>query len=190
MSITARRLLAIALIIVISGLSGLFLDTFKTPDEPVEEKLRHDPDYYVKDFSVTTMGENGKPKHLLVATQMDHYPDDDTTGLLKPRMEIYRTPEPQWDINSERGWVSSDGKLVLLLGDVRIKRKGSATNEPVNLWTEELRYRPEDQYAETDKHVKIKNGDSITEAVGMRAWLNEGKIQFLSRTKGSYETSR
>ena len=52
-----------------------------------------------------------------------------------------------------------------------------------------LRFHPDDEYAETDKHVKIKNGDSITEAVGMRAWLGEGRIQFLSRTRGKYEST-
>lgn len=191
MTITARRILAILLIIIISGLSGLFLDRVGPNKDSEEEKLRHDPDYYVTDFTVTTMDENGKPKHLLVAERMNHYPDDDTTELLKPHMEIYRTreKEPAWNIDSKRGWVSSDGKLVLLLGNVHVRRKGSATNEPVNLWTEELRFHPDDEYAETDKHVKIKNGNSITEAVGMRAWLGEGRIQFLSRTRGSYEST-
>ncbi|MDH5191934.1 MAG: LPS export ABC transporter periplasmic protein LptC [Gammaproteobacteria bacterium] len=189
MTVTARRILAILLIIIVSGLSGLFLDSVTPDKEKEEKKLRHDPDYYVIDFTVTTMGENGKPKHLLVAERMNHYPDDDTTELLKPHMEIYRIKEPAWHIDSNRGWVSSDGKLVLLLGKVHIRRKGSKTNEPVNLWTEELRFHPDDEYAETDKHVKIKNGNSITEATGMRAWLGEGRIQFLSRTRGSYESA-
>lgn len=189
MTTTARRILAILLIIIVSGLSGLFLDSV-TPDKDKEdEKLRHDPDYYLTDFTVTTMGENGKPKHILAAKRMNHYPDDDTTELLKPHIEIYRIKEPRWNIDSKRGWVSSDGKLVLLLGNVHVRRKGSATNEPVNLWTEELRFHPDDEYAETDKHVRIKNGDSITEAVGMRAYLGEGRIQFLSRTRGSYESA-
>ena len=42
-------------------------------------------DYYVVGLDVTRMTAAGKPAHRLLATNLQHYTDDDTTELKQPR---------------------------------------------------------------------------------------------------------
>ena len=185
-----KRLLLVLALIILSAVSGWMLDTFSPPAKKVEQPLRHDPDYYMDDFNAITMNVSGDPRYSLQAKRLNHYPDDDTTELNRPHLEIHQEDASLWKIDADRGWISSDGELILLLGGVHIHRSSSMDARTYSLNTEELRVRPDDEYAETDKHVTIKSGRDTTEAVGMRAYIKEGKLQFLSKAQGRYEPSK
>ncbi len=116
-----------------------------------------------------------------------HYPDDDSTELTKPRITLYRKEGTPWLIRSDRGWVSAEGELVLLSGDVTIERTSGPENRPVTVYTDDLRIRPKDQYAETDKHVVMISQNDKTEAIGLRAYIQEGRLQLLDDVKVYYE---
>src|SRR5256885_15521476 len=56
---------------------------------------RHDPDYTVSNFLTTTYSRDGVAEAVMSATRMVHYPDDDSTELLAPRMVQTRPAEPR-----------------------------------------------------------------------------------------------
>lgn len=148
----------------------------------------HTPDYYVDDFTVTTMGPDGKPKQKLTAERMLHYPDDDSTELTRPHLVLYEADTPPWRVRSETGWVSGDGKLVLLNGEVKIDRAAAPGIRPVHITTRDLRVRPRENYAETDEKVKIRSQKSWQTSIGMQAWLTKPvRMKFLSNVRGHYE---
>ena len=47
---------------------------------------RHDPDYVVDNLLHTQFGVTGRVESTLAATKMIHYPDDDSTDLIAPRV--------------------------------------------------------------------------------------------------------
>jgi len=143
-------------------------------------------DYYVRDFRVTDTDINGQPTRILDAEEMRHYPSDDTTELELPELTIFRTDQP-WTIVSEKGWLSGDGKLMLLSGEVVIDRQEGENNSPIRLLTSNLRVQPKQDYAETDEKVRVTSLDDRIDAVGMQAWFRKpGRIKFLSEVKGHY----
>ena len=83
-------------------------------------KERHDPDYYVENFTAVGMDENGQRRYVLEAERMVHYPDDDTALLDNPHVIKYAEGSPPQHTYSDSGWVSSDGNEVLLTGNVRV----------------------------------------------------------------------
>lgn len=83
-------------------------------------KQRHDPDYYVENFTAVGMDENGQRRYVLEAERMVHYPDDDTALLDNPHVIKYAEGSPPQHTYSDSGWVSSDGNEVLLTGNVRV----------------------------------------------------------------------
>lgn len=144
-------------------------------------------DYYVRNFKITYMNPEGLPARTLVAEEMRHYPHDDTTELDSPFLKIYRRPGQPWDIQSESAWMSGDGNLVLLSGEVYMDRKESEYNRPVTMVTKNLRIQPNEDYAETDEQVRVTSLEDKLDAVGMQAWLRSpGRIKFLSKAKGHY----
>lgn len=184
---TAKRLLLLLLIVLLSGLSGWLLDNLTDQEKEKEDLPRHDPDFFMENFTVTAMNTTGTPRYKLSADKMKHYPDDDTSELNRPHITIFRIDTPPWIIDADRGWASANGELVLLIGNVRVNREASASTRAMSLTTEELRLRPNDDYAETDKPVTIVSGKDITRAIGMRAYLKEGRLQLLSSARGKYD---
>lgn len=81
---------------------------------------RHDPDYYIENFTAVGMDENGQRRYVLEAERMVHYPDDDTALLDNPHVIKYEEGVPPQHTYSDSGWISSDGNEILLTGNVRV----------------------------------------------------------------------
>jgi len=142
-------------------------------------------DYYVTGLDVTRMTEAGRPANRLRAETLRHYTDDDTTELQQPHLTVYRDDSPPWEVDAEQAWVSADGSLVLLSGEVLIEREGNADSRPMRILTSELRVQPDQDYAETDEKVRVVSESDWLDAVGMQAWLRPpSRLKFLSQVNG------
>lgn len=90
------------------------------PGEKSEEaKLTHDPDYYVENFTATGMDPDGI-KYVLEAERLVHYPDDGSSLLDNPHVIQYESEQAPRHIYAESGWLSGDGKDILLTENVRV----------------------------------------------------------------------
>ena len=144
-------------------------------------------DYYVTGLDVTRMTAAGKPAHRLLATSLHHYTDDDTTELKQPHLTVYQDDAPPWEIDAASAWMSADGSLVLLSGEVVLQREAGSNNRPVHILTRDVRVQPREDYAETDEKVRVESESDWLDAVGMQAWLRPpSRLKFLSQVKGFY----
>ena len=178
---------------LIAGASWLLLDTSPLhPDTPAGDKVSadlagHQVDYYLRGLQTTTMGQDGKPTRTLRAEQVKHFLDTNTTELLQPRLTIHQGDQPAWEVQAGSGWVSADGKLILLDDEVRIDREQGTANQPVHITTAKLRVQPEEGYAETDEQVRVRSNHDWLDATGMQVWLRQpSRIKFLADVKAFY----
>ena len=104
------------------GLLSMWLQFGIIEKEQVEfdGNERHDPDYYIENFTAVGMDEKGIRRYVLEAERLVHYPDDDTALLDNPHIIQYEDGAPPRHTYSESGWISSDGNEVLLTGNVRV----------------------------------------------------------------------
>jgi len=185
------RLLGIIVLLV--SLSGFAIWVQQSSDKEAKvsdlqkSKKKHSPDYFMEDFTLTSMDEKGLPRSILTAAKMLHYPDDDSTELDAPFMTMIAENGQPWKIKSDRGWVSANNELILLSGNVRIDRVSGPNNRPVKLFTDKLRIHPELDFAETDRPVTMISDKRRTTAIGMRAYVRKGKLQLLDNVHVSYE---
>jgi lipopolysaccharide export system protein LptC len=90
-------------------------------------------------------------------------------------------------VDSETAWVSADGTLILLQGDVLITREGDSDDRPMRIVTSNLRVQPEQDYAETDEKVRVISETDWVDSIGMQAWMRPpSRLKFLSQVKGYY----
>jgi lipopolysaccharide export system protein LptC len=144
-------------------------------------------DYTLTGLDVIRMTEAGRPAHRLRADQLRHFTDDDTSELTGPQLTVYQDRSPPWEVDAEGAWVSADGSLVLLTGEVVIDRAAGADSPPMRLVTRDLRVQPRQDYAETDEKVRVETDTDWLDAVGMQAWLRPpSRLKFLSQVKGYY----
>ncbi len=185
-----QRNLIIGAILAILALGTNWLVSTTSVDEHKSLAEEHKMDYYLKDFTTTLMGVDGRPDKRLSADRMIHYPDDDSTELEKPHMTTFENNIPKWNINSETGWLSGDGELLLLQGKVIMDRPKTADANPVHIVTRNLRVQPKQNYAETDESITINEPDNHITSTGMQAWLTTPmRIKFTANVRGKYEVN-
>lgn len=138
--------------------------------------LAHYPQYYMEDFSALGMNQDGAPKHRLKAVYMAHYPQDDTSELREPELELFRADQPPVVISADKGWVMSDNDIILLKGNVRLWLE-DAGGARLTLLAEDARLLVEAEYAETARPVRLSYGRMVTEADGLRAYLAEERME-------------
>lgn len=185
---TGRRKLALILV-VIAAISYWALDKLTEDDLAKLSKLAHYPDYYMENFTTITMNQDGKPKNKLYADYMAHYPDDNTSELHRPELEIFRENKQPIHVRSDLGWVTSNNEVILLKGNVYLYQNDDNGKLKTELLAEDAKVLVGEKYAETDNPTTLINGKSTTTAVGMRAYLQEQRLEFLSNVRTTIESS-
>lgn len=159
------------------------------PETPaVMPEARHVPDFFLREFELTSMDRAGEPRYRLVADGMTHYGDNDTADVSAPRMTLFRPAGPPWQGRSAAGWVATGGEMVRLTGEVVITRPGEVGAPGIELRSEEMRVWPEKEYAETELPVTLRDTLGVTQAVGLNADLKHDVLTLQSNVRGVYET--
>ena len=185
-----QRNLIIGIILVVLALGTNWMISSTSPEDPDAGSEEHKMDYYVNNFTTTLMGEDGKPFRRLSAKRMIHYPDDDTTELAEPYITLFEEMMPMWVIQSETGWLSGDGDLILLQGKVVMDRPKTPVLDPIHIVTRNLRVQPKQNYAETEESITIDNLNNRIKSKGMQAWLTTPmRIKFTANVRGRYEVN-
>ena len=104
------------------GLFGILLQNSLLDDEPEERNYnqRHDPDYYIENFTATGLDKNGQRRFVIEAERMAHFPDDDTALLDYPHVIEYEIGFAPRHTFADSGWMNSTGDEILLTDNVRI----------------------------------------------------------------------
>jgi lipopolysaccharide export system protein LptC len=181
-----------ALLPLLALLAGTYwLSQQVLPLPPVPDyKARHDPDYIVNNFSAVTLGEGGDPRFLLAAQKMEHYPDDDTTHLVEPRLTSPYRDKPPVHISADQGEVSHNGGEVFLRDNVQVVRDASAKQSEMKVSTSYLHVVPDDETADTDRAVAITEARGVTTAVGMKLESKARVLKLLSKVRSQYEAAK
>lgn len=86
---------------------------------------RHDPDYYMRVFSVKTFDANGRLKSEVFGSEARHYPDTDTLEIDKPRIRSYNARGELTVATAIRALSNADGSEVQLVGDAVVTREAT-----------------------------------------------------------------
>lgn len=113
------------------GLMGLLaLGTYwlvqNTPSArpaPVQGPVRHEADYFMKNFSVKTFFANGKLKSEVFGSAARHYPDTDTLEIDQVRTRSMDALGRLTTARAERALTNGDASEVQLYGQARIVRE-------------------------------------------------------------------
>lgn len=176
------------LIAILAALSFWLERAVQGPPPPRDGSTRHDPDYIVQDFVVVQMGLDGIPIHQLQAKRMLHYPDDDTTHLEHPLLQRFDAGTLSLRISANRARVSSEGKTVDFLDDVKAVRLATADRSELTLTTDHLHVVPDDDFARTDRPVRIVDANTQVTAVGLELDNKAKTLKLMSNVRGTYVT--
>jgi lipopolysaccharide export system protein LptC len=147
--------------------------------------LRHEPDYFLENFTMTSAGEDGLPRYRMSGVSMMHYPDDDTALLEQLRLEYIAVDGEHWIITARQAQAEQKGNFVHLLGDVSIFSGDEVAPKWV-LKTEVLNVHMAEGFAETDQEVMISQSYGVTRAQGLHLNFSQRQLHLKSRVRGEY----
>jgi lipopolysaccharide export system protein LptC len=85
----------------------------------------HQPDYFMRGFSVKSFDANGRLKSELLGVEARHYPDTDTLEIDQPRIRSYNDQGALTVATAKRAVANGDGTQVQLIGDAVVTRDGA-----------------------------------------------------------------
>lgn len=154
----------------------------------IDGSNRHDPDYTMNNFVTTQTDVMGKLRYVLAATEMLHYPDDDSTVLQRPRYTQYTINKPYTQIEALRGYVSSNGEEIELVDNVKVVRQAFEGKGEMQVLTEKLVILPNQELATTNSAVLITQAPKIViRAKGMVYDKKNQTVKLFNRVKVHYE---
>ncbi len=178
-----QRLFILALLIGAAAGSAWLLNWLSVDTDVARRADAETPDYFMEDFTTLTMDQDGKPKNKLSADYLAHYPHNDSTELLKPRMEIFREDELPLYINAEKGRLQGDDDTILLYGIVKMWEYDDAGSPVLEVSTSHVTVLLDEEYAETDRYATIVTNTAVITGTGMRAHLPEGRLEVINHEK-------
>jgi lipopolysaccharide export system protein LptC len=178
----------IALLAILAMLTFWIDYAVQAPEAKLDGSSRHDPDYILNNFTTTRTDENGELRYRLIAAEMRHYPDDDTTELEKPKFERYEADKPFTKIEGNKGFVSTDAEVVEFIDDVKVVRQAFNGKGEMVVLTDRLEVMPNEEMAKTNSPVVItQEPKTVIHATGMIYDKRNQTVKLLSRVKAHYE---
>lgn len=186
MRLTTTRLFPLALMLALALLT-FYLERTVREEEGSPAQRRHDPDYVVSNFTTTTYDGNGLPLSVLSAQRMLHYPDDDTTELVAPRIRQTKPKEPHFSVSAERGSLSGDGEEVFLYDNVVLLREADADRPAARLTTSFLHIVRDRSLVRTDREVTIEEDRRSISGRGMEYNSESRQFSLQSDVRGRFD---
>jgi lipopolysaccharide export system protein LptC len=90
-----------------------------------EQAKRHEPDYFIQQFSVKTFDLNGRLKSEVLGTQARHYPDTDTLEIDQVRMRNFNDKGQLTTASANRALSNADSSEIQLMGNAVVVREAT-----------------------------------------------------------------
>lgn len=186
MRLSTTRVFPLALMFVLALLT-YYLEYAVREEAPHDTTRRHDPDYLITNFVTTTYNSDGVPETMLSAAKMIHYPDDDSTELIEPRLVQTKPNQARVTVNSLRGALSRDGEEIFLHDNVLLTREAQAARPEARLTTSFLHVVRDRSLALTDREVLIEEEDRSLAGRGMEYNYDSGQLILRSQVRGNFK---
>lgn len=179
---TAYRLYPLIALTVIAGAS-LWLDRATRVEEPAADgAVQTGPDFSATKTRIVGYAKDGSQRYELIADKLSHFPADDTTQLEQPRLTVFRD-DTAFYVSAVSGKVSPGGEQVDLAGDVLARRSRAEGLPELTLRTEALSVWPDPQRARTDQPVRLTQGNTTANALGMESDNLFGTLNLTGQVK-------
>jgi lipopolysaccharide export system protein LptC len=184
MNSRAHSLFPVIVLTLLAGVS-IWLDraTQQSPMAKVD-KTRHEPDFTADKITLRRFDLTGKIQYVLVADSMVHFGDDESTELVKPRLDYLNRPEPV-RMESEFATVSKDGDTVVLTEQVFLRRAPHDGKPESTLRTDQMTVWPDDEKMHADKPVTLTEGRTTITANRMESDNIAGEVRLQGQVRGT-----
>jgi lipopolysaccharide export system protein LptC len=187
--LSETRLFPLVLMLVLALLT-FWLERAVREEPAAAAQRRHDPDYTAERFTITDFDRAGRAESTLSAAKMAHYPDDDSTELLAPRVVQSRPAQPQLTLSADRGTLSRNGEEVFLYDNVLLVRAAGADYPESRMQTSFLHVLRARALVRTDREVQISERGRSIVGRGMEYNNETRQLSLYAQVRGTFEVKQ
>jgi lipopolysaccharide export system protein LptC len=177
------RIFAALVFIVVIGGTFLFSGQQSETAPTVVEEPR-DPGYAVRDARLVQTGPDGHPLYTLDADVIRQQPNENTIEAEKATLGFHDANGSLWTARGEHGKVGQNTGIVELDDDVHVDGTPQGTQQPAEIVTNRLAFDTNTKVASTKDPVTLTWSGQEIRGKGMRATLNDGRVQLESAVRG------
>jgi lipopolysaccharide export system protein LptC len=153
-----------------------------------QRPLSHEPDYFMRGFSVKTFDANGRLKSEVHGIEARHYPDNETLEIDQPRFRAFNARGELTVATARRALSNADGSEVQLFGDAVVTREArngqGAPRPPMEFRGEFIHAFLETERVKSHKPVQLKRGTDWFTADSLEYDNLEQVLELRGRVKG------
>lgn len=190
--ITVRGVLSLGGLALLAGLSyGLLRWVESELREPVPAESQ-EPVLIIERFRAVRLNAAGLRELVVEAPRLAQLPNNNGVRIEQPALDWYQSDGQtrEWRLQADQGWVAADQQLVRLEGRVTMVRTADSGKPPMTIITRDVLVRPSERYAETAAPTQAVTPSGEFWAVGVRAWLDQERLELLSEVRGAYESPK
>jgi len=135
-------------------------------DPPV--RLTHERDHWAKKIVLVRTDEKGLVIHRLEGDLMEHFPDDQSYDVIRPRAFGLKADSPLTIATSRTATVFDEGDRIVMKGDAVLVRLADYERQPLNFRSDEVTMLIKEDLAYTDLPAIATSGRSRMSGTGMR----------------------
>jgi len=138
------------------------------PESSMLERIRlHEPDYIIKNGTLSALNEQGNTKYRILGNKVTHYDDDASIDIDAPRMRLFQPDKAPVTVKSNTGHLDGDLTILELFDNASIFRPQQAATvaEPASLRmlasSSYFKVLINDDIVKTDRPITLEQGMSI-----------------------------
>ncbi len=145
-------------------------------------RITHEPDSWAEDFVMIRTDPAGIAINRLEGTYMKHFPDNDSYEITKAKAIGQQPNSPITIGTSDTAVMDQNGERIVMTGNAHVHRMPGEGRAAMDVTSEVLTIRPDDNLLFTDQPALVVNGNSTMNGKGMRYDNNTRQLQVFSAT--------
>lgn len=129
--------------------------------------------------------KQGKPANSIQAARLEQWPGEGSARLYRPVINAGDDRRIRWRAESRQGRIFAGSQTLLLQRQVVLDRQ--LPDRKVRIETEQLMIDQVHNSVTTREPVNIHSGSWTTSAAGLRADMNDRKLELLGQVKSHHE---
>jgi lipopolysaccharide export system protein LptC len=143
--------------------------------------------YYLTDAEIVSANEDGHLLYKIWAGRAEERPNENRLYLRDVRVEYRPIEDIPWLLTADSGEAPSDQSHIDLYGNVKLANEPRDQGERTLIQTQELRFEPETYIASTKAAVRLFVGARQLDAVGIRVYLRDDRLELESNVHGEFD---
>ena len=178
-----KTYISLAIVLSLALLSWWFQDFIQQTPIIEQKKDAHFPDYFMQNFTTTSMNEKGQAVYILQASRMEHFADDDSIDIYKPLIQ-FKDTKGNWSISANKAQILKNKNIIHLHENVKVLRSASTTRDALSIETEYLQVDTDTQIAKTEAATHLKTQNFELDTQGVVFDNKKGILKLTSNIKG------